>query len=114
LFVRPSLNLLMWFAAICLPTTLLSADLSRPNIVLIVSDDQGHHDLGSFGSTEVKTPHLDQLAAGGTRLTSFYVTWPACTPSRGSLLTGRYPQRNGLYDMRNDRVDDGQHYMPEE
>ena len=86
-----------------------------PNIVLIVSDDQGYHDLGCFGSTETRTPNLDRLAAGGVRLTSFYVTWPACPPSRGSLLTGRYPQRNGLYDMiRNDRVDDGHANTPEE
>lgn len=77
-----------------------------PNIVLIVADDQGYRDLGSFGSPDIKTPHLDRLAREGTRLTSFYVTWPACTPSRGSLLTGRYPQRNGTYDMyRNDVVD---------
>ncbi|MBN2314181.1 MAG: sulfatase-like hydrolase/transferase [Sedimentisphaerales bacterium] len=86
-----------------------------PNIVLIVSDDQGYNDLGCYGSTEVKTPHLDQLAADGARLTSFYVTWPACTPSRGSLLTGRYPQRNGTYDMfRNDKVDQDHLYTPEE
>ncbi|QDU82017.1 Arylsulfatase [Polystyrenella longa] len=79
-----------------------------PNIVLIVSDDQGYQDLGCAGSDEVLTPHLDQLAADGVRCTSFYVTWPACTPSRGSILTGRYPQRNGLYDMiRNDVADFG-------
>jgi len=77
-----------------------------PSILLIVSDDQGYRDLGCYGGPEIKTPHLDRLAAGGVRLTSFYVTWPACTPSRGSLLTGRYPQRNGTYDMfRNDLVD---------
>ena len=71
----------------------------KPNIVLIVSDDQGYRDLRCFGSEEVKAPHLDRLAKEGVRCTSFYVSWPACTPSRGSILTGRYPQRNGLYDM---------------
>src|SRR5687768_5134950 len=65
-----------------------------PNILLIVSDDQGWPDLGCIGSKPIRTPTLDRLAAEGVRATSFYVTWPACTPSRGSLLTGRYPQRN--------------------
>ncbi len=87
----------------------------KPNIVLIVSDDQGYPDLGCIGTTPIITPHLDQLAAEGTRATSFYVTWPACTPSRGSILTGRFPQRNGLYDMvRNDMVNYGHRYSPEE
>ena len=86
-----------------------------PNILLIVSDDQGYNDLGCYGSSEVKTPNLDRLAADGVRLTNFYVTWPACTPSRGSLLTGRYPQRNGTYDMfRNDKVDYDYRYGPDE
>jgi arylsulfatase A len=86
-----------------------------PNIVLIVSDDQGYNDLGCYGGTKIKTPNLDRLAADGVRLTSFYVTWPACTPSRGSLLTGRYPQRNGTYDMfRNDLVDHDYLYPEEE
>lgn len=92
-----------------------AAPANRPNVLIIVSDDQGYHDLGCFGSTDVKTPNLDRLAAGGARLTSFYVTWPACTPSRGSLLTGRYPQRNGTFDMyRNDTVNYGHRYTLEE
>ncbi len=86
-----------------------------PNIILIVSDDQGYRDLGCYDSTQVKTPNLDKLSAGGVRLTNFYVTWPACTPSRGSLLTGRYPQRNGTYDMfRNDLVDSDHLYKEDE
>jgi arylsulfatase A-like enzyme len=86
-----------------------------PNVVLIVSDDQGYRDLECYGSETAKTPNLDSLAAAGVRLTTFYVSWPACTPSRASLLTGRYPQRNGLYDMiRNDMVNYGHRYTPAE
>jgi arylsulfatase A-like enzyme len=93
----------------------LSLNAAPPNIVLIVSDDQGYPDLGGIGSKPIQTPNLDRLAAEGTRATNFYVTWPACTPSRGSLLTGRYPQRNGLYDMvRNDMVNYGHRFTAEE
>lgn len=92
-----------------------SLHAAPPNVVLIISDDQGYPDLGCIGSKPIQTPNLDKLAARGVRGTSFYVTWPACTPSRGSLLTGRYPQRNGLYDMvRNDLVNYGHRYSPEE
>lgn len=86
-----------------------------PNILLIVSDDQGWPDLGCIGAKPIKTPHLDRLAKEGVRLTNFYVTWPACTPSRGSILTGRHPLRNGLYDMvRNDLVNYGHRYTEQE
>lgn len=115
---------LVWFCSMVAAATGLSlqttratesADTPRPNILLIVSDDQGYRDLGCYGGTDVKTPHLDRLAEGGVRLTSFYVCWPACTPSRASLLTGRYPQRNGTYDMfRNYLVDVGHQYTPDE
>jgi arylsulfatase A-like enzyme len=87
----------------------------KPNILLIVSDDQGYPDLGCIGAKPMLTPHLDRLAAEGVRATSFYVTAPACTPSRGSILTGRYPRRNGLYEMvRNDLVNYGHLYTPTE
>jgi arylsulfatase A-like enzyme len=77
----------------------------RPNVVLIVADDLGYGDLGCFGNREVETPHIDRIASEGTRFTNFVVSWPACTPSRSTILTGRYPQRNGLYDMiRNNEV----------
>ncbi len=76
-----------------------------PNIILIVADDLGYGDLACYGNTVVRTPHLDRMASEGVRFTDFAVSWPACTPSRSSILTGRYPQRNGLYDMiRNNEV----------
>ena len=88
---------------------------NQPNIILIVADDQGYHDLGAYGSEEVYTPHLDQLASEGVRLTNFYVTSSICTPSRSGLLTGRYPQRNGTFELfRNDRVDDDHQYTDQE
>jgi arylsulfatase A-like enzyme len=93
------------------PTTVAA----QPNILLIVSDDQGWPDLGCIGTKAIQTPHLDQLAKEGVRLTNYYVTWPACTPSRGSILTGRHPLRNGLYDMvRNDLVNYGHRYSEQE
>ena len=99
--------------ALCLTAT--AQPLAKPNVLLIVSDDQGYRDLGCFGSDEVQTPHLDRLARGGIKLNSFYVAWPACTPSRGAMLTGRYPQRNGIYDMiRNEAPDYGYQYKPGE
>ena len=85
-----------------------------PNIVLIVSDDQGYNDLGVLND-ELISPNLDRIVREGARLTDFYVAWPACTPSRAALLTGRYPQRNGVYDMiRNEAPDYGHRYTPEE
>jgi arylsulfatase A-like enzyme len=105
------------FRAVALLAVAIAVSTARaapPNIVLIVSDDQGYHDLGCFGSDEVLTPNLDRLAREGVRLTDFYVAWPACTPSRASLLSGRYPQRNGVYDMiRNEAPDYGYRYTPE-
>jgi arylsulfatase A-like enzyme len=97
------------------PLFAASGGATKPNVLLIVSDDQGWPDLGCIGLKKIDTPNLDRLAAEGVRATHFYVTWPACTPSRGSILTGRYPQRNGLYDMvRNDMVNFGHVYSSEE
>ena len=66
----------------------------RPNIVFILSDDHGWADVG-WHSPEIKTPHLDRLAAAGAKLEQFYVQ-PVCSPTRAAFLTGRYPMRHGL------------------
>ena len=68
---------------------------SPPNIVVIVADDLGYNDLGSFGSEIIRTPHLDALAAGGVRATDGYVSAAVCSPSRAGLYTGRYQPRFG-------------------
>lgn len=67
--------------------------VSKPNFVIIFTDDQGYADLGVFGGTHVSTPRIDQMAREGSRLTSFYVAAPVCTPSRAALMTGSYPKR---------------------
>src|SRR4051812_16333676 len=71
------------------------ADDVRPNVVFLLADDLGSRDCGFAGGTEIKTPHIDKLAAAGTRLDAFYVQ-PLCSPTRAALLTGRYPMRPGL------------------
>lgn len=70
----------------------------KPNIVHIVVDDLGWKDVGFNGCTDIKTPNIDALAAGGARLAQFY-TQPMCTPTRACLMTGRYPWRYGLQTM---------------
>jgi arylsulfatase A-like enzyme len=81
-------------------TTLLgglpAAPAARPpNLLVIMTDDQGYADVGFNGGRDIPTPHLDAIAAAGVRFTSGYVTYSVCSPSRAGLLTGRYPQRFG-------------------
>src|SRR5262245_12818277 len=71
------------------------ADHVRPNVVFLLADDLGREDCGFMGGKEIKTPHIDKLAAAGARLDAFYVQ-PVCSPTRTALLTGRYPMRHGL------------------
>ena len=67
-----------------------------PNVVVILTDDQGYNDLGCYGSPSIRTPRIDRMAAEGVRFTDWYAPAPVCTPTRAGLLTGCYPQRLGF------------------
>lgn len=84
-----------------------NTDSNRPNVILIYSDDQGWADLNSFGSKDLYTPVLDSLGADGVRFTQFYSSSSICSPSRASVLTGRYPQRAGLSTMASSKQGKG-------
>lgn len=68
----------------------------KPNVILIMTDDQGYGDIGAHGNPVLKTPHLDKLHDEGIRFTDFHVS-PFCTPTRAALMTGNYPARTGAY-----------------
>ncbi len=69
---------------------------TQPNVVLIMADNLGYSDVGSYGATDVQTPNIDSLAREGVRLTDFYSNGPTCSPTRAALISGRYQQRYGL------------------
>lgn len=94
----------LWTA--CFPTTATCAADGAPNIVYILSDDQGYADAGFMGATNVRTPQLDRLAQSGAVLESFYVQ-PVCSPTRASLMTGRYVTRTGVYHVVRPNMDWG-------
>ncbi|MEZ5966926.1 MAG: arylsulfatase [Planctomycetota bacterium] len=77
-------------------TAPLAAQTRRPNVVLVMTDDQGYGDLGVHGNTKIRTPHLDALAAESVRLTDYHVD-PTCSPTRSALLSGRYSTRTGVW-----------------
>lgn len=69
----------------------------KPNVIFMLTDDLGYSDVGCYGATKVKTPHIDRLAAEGIRFTDFHTAASICSPSRAAFLTGAYPQRAGAY-----------------
>ena len=80
-----------------------AAAAERPNVVLIMTDDQGYGDLSCHGNPILKTPNLDRLFAESVRLTDFHVS-PFCTPTRAALMTGRFPARTGAYRTSSGRT----------
>ena len=78
-----------------LPLSTLSAAPERPNILFILTDDQGYGDFSAHGNPILKTPHLDALHAQSVRFTDFHVS-PTCSPTRSALFTGRHEFKNGV------------------
>src|ERR1043166_1164290 len=98
----------MAFASLALATTLVHAvatpesDTKRPpNIVIIFIDDMGYADIGPFGATAYKTPHLDQMAKEGRIFTDFHAATAVCSASRAGLMTGCYPERVSILGALN-------------
>ena len=100
LIYRSGRNVIAFTLALCLSACAADAVAkdSAPNIVIMLCDDLGYGDLGCYGHPSIQTPHLDELAQQGMRLTDFYATAPVCSSSRAGLLTGRTPSRLGVYD----------------
>ncbi|MCG8525269.1 MAG: sulfatase-like hydrolase/transferase [Opitutales bacterium] len=84
--------------SICLSLGVLATEVEEklPNLIIILTDDQGYHDVGFNGSKEIPTPNMDRIAHEGVRFTNGYVTNPVCGPSRAGLITGRYQGRFGF------------------
>lgn len=92
----PFLILLVVVSFSCREKASEEPNSSTPNIVFIFTDDLGYGDIGCFGATDIKTPHIDRIANEGIKFTSFLSASPVCSPSRAGLLTGRMPQRMGI------------------
>ena len=69
---------------------------AKPNVVLIMTDDMGYADIGSYGASDIRTPNIDSLARDGVRLTDFYSNGVLCSPTRAGFISGRYQQRYGV------------------
>jgi arylsulfatase A-like enzyme len=94
--VRAALGALSAIVALAAAPMYAAPAASRPNIVFIITDDQGYGDFGHTGNPLIKTPHVDRLAAESSNLTDYHVS-PTCSPTRASLLTGRWANRTGVW-----------------
>ncbi len=94
-----------------MPFTLIAAEPSRPNVLLILVDDLGYGDLSSFGAPDLRTPAIDQLVAAGMRLDNFYANCPVCSPTRAALMTGRYPELVGVPGVIRTHAQDNWGYL---
>jgi arylsulfatase len=93
----------------CQDDSKIQSRSDRPNVVLILTDDQGYADAGVFGATDFETPYLDQLASEGALLTHYYAPQAVCSASRAGILTGCYPNRIGIHNALMPNSDKGLH-----
>ena len=85
---RASIVLAFAILVTCIGARAHAAPAKTPNVILILTDDQGYSDLSCYGSTRIKTPRIDKMAADGIKFTDFYAAASVCTPSRAAMLTG--------------------------
>jgi choline-sulfatase len=98
----------------CAPDPAPAPDTTRPNIVLVVTDDQGHWACGPCGNTEIVTPTMDFLAETGVWFPNASSPSPVCSPARASLLTGRLPSQHGIHDYLSETGSDGRDWLADE
>ena len=91
------MTVLVGLALNCIVTAVIAEATLKPNIVVIVADDQGYADVGFHGCRDIPTPNLDSIARNGVLFTAGYATDAMCSPSRAGFITGRYQQRFGYY-----------------
>jgi len=88
---------LYFFCFLCLGATLhAQVKNTKPNILIILTDDQGYHDVSYYGTKDIRTPNIDALCNAGMRFDYFYSNSPVCSPTRASLMSGKYPDLVGV------------------
>ena len=102
----------MRFLVLLAATLILQQPPRTPNVVLVMMDDMGYGDLGSYGAPDVRTPNIDRLAREGVRLTDAYANGAVCTATRAALISGRYQQRAGLEWVLTGSAEDRQLGLP--
>lgn len=96
LFVFLSLSLAVLIACSPKQEQTVSTPTDQPNILVILTDDQGYHDVSYYGTSDIQTPSIDALTGDGMRFDNFYANCPVCSPTRASLMTGQYPDVVGV------------------
>ncbi len=86
--------------------TFAQKSIQKPNFVLIIADDVSWDDFGCYGNFKVKTPNIDRIAASGIRFTNFFLTASSSSPSRNSIITGRYPHNTGGAELHTETPDE--------